>query len=480
MSIMRNTVFLIAFWGLLNGANAQYVYTIKADSVKLTNCDSAELIIENHTQNVPGFLVNTGHGRTVFKRGVYKLNDTLYQIGGDSLTVPKPNLNFWSLSGNSNIDTTSQFFGTNDNNPIIFHGGGYERMRMFPNGNLGIGQSVDNGFKLQVNGGTFGLYASGSNHLIGNLAITSGSDAGELGLSAGIRLDAGYNSLMFEGTNQGWAADMFTFTTAYGNFTKPLYNVDGSIIKVNSAFVDANVPNLSGNVHSLNPTFDLDSDTWPMTLRGIYYNPVIGDLRGSRHISIETVTGDALFGTSSGNMGIGTSAPSAQLHTTGTVRFAGLTSDTSKTRVLVSDADGNLFYRDASSLASNDPIRSSLALNGTFTAQRLRISQTGWPDYVFDSSYQLLPMDQLEKYIKQNNHLPGISSAAEVERQGVDVGNNQAALLKKVEELTLYVIQQKKVLEAQKEAARSQNDEIKSLKEEMEKLRRLISNSVQK
>jgi len=161
-----------------------------------------------------------------------------------------------------------------------------------------------------------------------------------------------------------------------------------------------------------------------------------------------------------GYTGIGTLAPSAQLHTTGTVRFAGLTGDSSKTRVLVSDADGNLFYRDASSLASNDPIRSTLAVNGTITAQRLKLSQTGWPDYVFDSSYRLLPMEQLEKYIKENNHLPGISSAAEVEKKGIDVGDNQAALLKKIEELTLYTI--------------GQNKEIDSLKQEVNELKKLV------
>ncbi|WP_431212127.1 hypothetical protein ACQ86N_41275 [Puia sp. P3] len=59
-----------------------------------------------------------------------------------------------------------------------------------------------------------------------------------------------------------------------------------------------------------------------------------------------------------GNVGVGTTSPQAQLHTTGTVRFAGLTSDTTQTRVLVSDASGNLFYRSASSLADNqlDPL----------------------------------------------------------------------------------------------------------------------------
>lgn len=66
---------------------AQYVYTIKADSVKITNCDSAELIIENHTQGVPGFLYNTGRGRTIFKRALTRLNDSIYLIGADTLKL---------------------------------------------------------------------------------------------------------------------------------------------------------------------------------------------------------------------------------------------------------------------------------------------------------------------------------------------------------------------------------------------------------
>jgi hypothetical protein len=66
---------------------AQYTYTIKADSVKITNCDSAELIIENHTQGVPGFLYNTGRGRTIFKRALTQLNDSVYLIGADTLKL---------------------------------------------------------------------------------------------------------------------------------------------------------------------------------------------------------------------------------------------------------------------------------------------------------------------------------------------------------------------------------------------------------
>lgn len=79
-------IFTVSFLFFLAAQlQAQVVYTIKADSVKLTGCDSSELIIENHTQGVPGFLFNTGRGRTQFNRGLIKLNDSLYLIGADTL-----------------------------------------------------------------------------------------------------------------------------------------------------------------------------------------------------------------------------------------------------------------------------------------------------------------------------------------------------------------------------------------------------------
>ena len=64
-------------------------YTIKSDSVKITNYDSSELILENHTQNVPGFLYNKGNGRTEFRRALIPLNDTLYVFGKDTLNINK-------------------------------------------------------------------------------------------------------------------------------------------------------------------------------------------------------------------------------------------------------------------------------------------------------------------------------------------------------------------------------------------------------
>jgi hypothetical protein len=86
---MRILLILILFVTTGGVASAQYVYVITADSVKLTSCDSSELIIENHTQAVPGFLYNKGRGRTEFRRAMISLNDSLYVFGKDTLNINK-------------------------------------------------------------------------------------------------------------------------------------------------------------------------------------------------------------------------------------------------------------------------------------------------------------------------------------------------------------------------------------------------------
>jgi hypothetical protein len=84
-----------------------------------------------------------------------------------------------------------------------------------------------------------------------------------------------------------------------------------------------------------------------------------------------------------------------------------------------------------------------MAVNGNIRAKKLVI-ETNWSDYVFEDDYKLMPLFQVESFIKINKHLPDVPSAKEVEEKGISVGDNQALLLKKVEELTLYIIQQEK------------------------------------
>jgi hypothetical protein len=81
-----------------------------------------------------------------------------------------------------------------------------------------------------------------------------------------------------------------------------------------------------------------------------------------------------------------------------------------------------------------------LSVNGNVKAKKIIVSQTGWPDYVFAPSYSLRSLSEVEKFITKNKHLPDMPSAKEVEEKGINVGDNQALLLKKVEELTLYII----------------------------------------
>jgi Bacterial Ig domain len=197
-----------------------------------------------------------------------------------------------------------------------------------------------------------------------------------------------------------------------------------------------------------------------------------------------------------GYVGIGTITPTAQLHITGTVRMAGLTNDSTKTRVLVSDTSGNLFYRNASSISgpwqysngtvydsldniavgTSNPQGYKLAVNGTAIFTKVKVKTAGtWPDYVFGNGYTPPDLRSLETYLRTYHHLPGIISEADVQRDGIDVGDQQAAILKKVEELTLYLIEQNKNLTEQNHQLQDQNNKLQDLQRQIDELKKLLS-----
>jgi hypothetical protein len=104
------------------------------------------------------------------------------------------------------------------------------------------------------------------------------------------------------------------------------------------------------------------------------------------------------------------------------------------------DANGNLYTR------------------GVVNAPEILVqSSVAWPDYVFEENYPLMPLEDLDQFIKAKGHLPGVATQAEVAEKGVNVGEVSAQLLRKVEELTLYVIDLKK-----------QNDQLSAKVSEME------------
>lgn len=99
-----------------------------------------------------------------------------------------------------------------------------------------------------------------------------------------------------------------------------------------------------------------------------------------------------------------------------------------------------------------------LAVAGTILAERIKVKATGtWPDYVFEDTYELPSLQSVEQYIKVNKHLPGVPSAAEVSKNDIDIAEMNVILLKKVEELTRYLIDQQK----------KYDDEISQLKKQV-------------
>ena len=113
-----------------------------------------------------------------------------------------------------------------------------------------------------------------------------------------------------------------------------------------------------------------------------------------------------------------------------------------------------------------------LSVNGKIRAKEIKVETTNWPDYVFAKDYKLPSLDETEQHIKEKGHLPGIPSAEEVKTNGVDLGEMNAKLLKKIEELTLHLINQEKEITEQKQKI---DQDRASFKKEIENLKQLIA-----
>jgi len=90
------------------------------------------------------------------------------------------------------------------------------------------------------------------------------------------------------------------------------------------------------------------------------------------------------------------------------------------------------------------PLAEQLCVNGNIKTKKIIVTQLGWADHVFKSTYKLKPLSELEAYIKKYKHLPDVPSEQEVLGKDMDISETQVLLLKKIEELTLYVIELKK------------------------------------
>ncbi|MGZ4054454.1 MAG: hypothetical protein ACXVDZ_10575 [Bacteroidia bacterium] len=154
---------------------------------------------------------------------------------------------------------------------------------------------------------------------------------------------------------------------------------------------------------------------------------------------------------------------SAGTGTTGNVSIGGNTSPTYKFQVESGNTDAFLLKTTSVSglgmkvevnsgtnqaivVENSGTINFKLLGNGRMYAREVNVQLGTFPDYVFSNNYNLLNINELSDYVKKNNHLPNIPSAEEVKKDGIGVGELQLKLLEKVEELTLYVIDQNEKL----------------------------------
>lgn len=148
------------------------------------------------------------------------------------------------------------------------------------------------------------------------------------------------------------------------------------------------------------------------------------------HESLASSGGVKFYNTDGANLYIQTAAPSTS--------YSGLNYST---KIAINN-NGNV------GIGTTNTQGYKLAVAGNMIAESVKVKlQSTWPDFVFQSSYQMPALTDLEKFIIENKHLPNIPSAKEVEKEGINLGEMNAKLLQKIEELTLYVIQQGKEID---------------------------------
>ncbi|MNU12394.1 hypothetical protein D3C71_04180 [compost metagenome] len=104
------------------------------------------------------------------------------------------------------------------------------------------------------------------------------------------------------------------------------------------------------------------------------------------------------------------------------------------------------------------------SLQGKFEAKEIKVTLTPTADFVFAEDYDLPKLEDVEKHIKEKKHLPEVASANQMEKEGVNVGEFQIKLLQKIEELTLYTIEQNKELKKQASEIEKLRNELKTKK----------------
>lgn len=399
----------------------------------------------------------------------------------------------WLLAGNAGT-SSSNFIGTTDAQPLIFKTNATERLRISNAGNLLVGKTTDDGAALQVTGKVHIETAISNGFVLGNtpgsvhFAYDGTTARTTIALLTSRNFSTSSNgSTMFIGDGSGTTTDKVLFMTGAHviGYQQPFLIKRGYPHYGSSLVVDD----------------DGQVGTYPSNYKIASFN-----LNAVTKASIDK-DGGAQF---SGSVQIGTTTvqPSAKMEILSTTQgFLPPRMTTTQRNAISSPAIGLLVYDNTLNnysfyngtawnsingsqqwaIAGSDisyslgsvgigtasiPATYKLAVAGNIIAEKVRIKlqSSGWPDYVFDSSYRLQSLYEVEKYIKQFNRLPEMLSAKEIGENALDVGDNQVLLVKKIEELTLHLIEQNKRLDKLELANKNLETENDKMKKKLAKI----------
>lgn len=318
----------------------------------------------------------------------------------------------WETQGN-NADT-SHFIGTTNQTALKMRTNNQERMRITPDGRIGLGISNPlERFELQ-----------GNLKLTGDIIFSSYADT----------VDTDDKILMVD-------EDGRTKTFTKSNLTQFITDTD--------CFQYTN------GVSSPAPTWGV--------------KPAVGASFGVLY------TGE----TCPVRVGIGTSSPKQQLHVTQRAVFGqriGVGNIDPQARIHIttnlSNPNEKLFLIERQSGTAAPHAVFQVTNDGLVRSREVKVDMEVWPDYVFAKEYELMPLKNVKTYIEQNGHLPNVPAASEIETDGLNLGETAKITMEKVEELTLYLIQQQEQLDEQKALIDEQRKLIEAQQRALEEMKK--------
>lgn len=339
--------------------------------------------------------------------------------------------------------------------------------------NVGIGTTAP-AEKLHISNGQLRLSrtASFNNNIIFNMPLASGVASESQGLQFQLNNE---NKAYIGYTNSPISGNMLRFSHSSPGASDLVISSAGNVGIGTSS--PAEKFHVSGNLlmNATNPIFSLQNDGTDKGYIQLSGNDVRLGTFASNDLGklILRVNGlNTLTVTPDGNVGIGNETPSGKLHVAGRTYLnngsgEGLAIDGTNpfmqfyssgtarffmqlngTHLTLSHVTGNTTGRlilngNQVTIGQITPAAGyKLSIDGKAICEELKVQLKGnWPDYVFKNDYQLRSISELKSFIEKNNHLPGIPAAAEIEKNGIELGNMQKRMMEKIEELTLYIIQ---------------------------------------